>query len=310
MSNPTFMQRAQAKPGIFPFAVAITVLNLLGHTWLGFEQAWATPFVALAAAYASEIAIELAITGWAKARFRGGWPPLVVFLLPAHITGLAVGMLLFTHERFVVVAFAASLAIFSKVLLRAPVPGAPPGTTMHYMNPSNLGIAASLLLFSNWVGVAQPYQFTENVSGWLDWLLPFIIICSGSLLNWRATKRIVLVCAWLAGFAAQALARSWLAPQDAWTLLAPMTGLAFVLFTFYMVSDPMTTPRTHSGQVVFGLVTAAIYGLLSHAGIVFGLFFSLCIVCAGRGALMWWTCWRAVQAQALPALRRSAGAPE
>ena len=297
-----------ARPGLLPFAIAITVLNLLGHLWLGFEQAWLTPFVAVGAAYASEIATEWAINGWAKARFRGGARHLAVFLLPAHITGLAVGMLLYTNERFVVVAFAASLAVFSKVLLRVPVPGAPAGVTTHFMNPSNLGIAVTLLLFSDWVGVAQPYQFTENVSGALDWILPLIICCSGSLLNWRATKRITLVLAWLFGFAAQAFARSLASPQDVWTLLEPMTGMAFVLFTFYMISDPVTTPRTRQGQIVFGVATAAVYGLLTHAGIVFGLFFSLCLTCAGRGALMWLRSWRAATAEIVPAMRPSAGA--
>ena len=308
MTSTSADPRPQPRPGILPFAVAITVLNLLGHLWLGFEQAWLTPLVALGAAYFSEIATELAIKGWANARFRGSARHLLVFLLPAHITGLAVAMLLYTNERFVVVAFAASLAIFSKVLLRVPVPGAPAGVTTHFMNPSNLGIAVTLLLFSDWVGVAQPYQFTENVSGALDWLLPLFIVCSGSLLNWRATKRITLVLAWLAGFAAQALARSLASPQDVWTLLEPMTGVAFVLFTFYMVSDPVTTPSTRAGQIAFALATAAVYGLLSHAGIVFGLFFSLCITCAGRGALMWVACWRAAQPASVPAIRPRAGA--
>ena len=275
-----------ARPGVLPFAIAITALNLLGHTWLGFEQAWLTPFVALAAAYGSELAVELAINGWGKARFRGGLGRLVHFLLPAHITGLAVSMLLYTNERFLVIAFAASVAIFSKVLLR--VPQAPPGPpTVHFMNPSNLGIVAALLLFQYWVGVVQPYQFTENVSGALDWVLPLVIVCSGSFLNWRATKRMPLILAWLAAFAAQALMRSLISPQHIVNLLAPMTGLAFVLFTFYMITDPVTTPRDTKGQIVFGVATAALYGLLTHAGIVFGLFFALSLVCLGRGALLW-----------------------
>lgn len=305
--KPPASQQPQPRPGILPFAVAITVLNLLGHAWLGFEQAWLTPFVAIGSAYLSELATEVAIKGWTGARFHGGLRPLVMFLLPAHITGLAVGMLLYTNERFVVVAFAASLAIFSKVLLRVPVPGAPAGTTTHFMNPSNFGIAATLLLFSDWVSVAQPYQFTENIDGALDWALPAIIICSGSFLNWRATKRIMLVVAWLAGFVGQALVRSWISPQEPWTLLAPMTGLAFVLFTFYMISDPMTTPRSREGQVWFGLATATTYGALSHAGIVFGLFFSLSLVCAGRGLLMWLQCRRAAQSQVAAVIVRGAG---
>ena len=307
-SDPHSAPRPPAKPGVLPFAVAITVLNLLGHAWLGFEQAWLTPFVAVGAAYLSEIATEWAINGWAKARFRGGAQRLAVFLLPAHITGLAVAMLLYTNERFMVVAFAASLAIFSKVLLRVPVPGAAAGATIHFMNPSNLGIAVTLLLFSDWVGVAQPYQFTENVSGALDWVLPLLIVCSGSFLNWRATKRITLVLAWLLGFAGQAFVRSLASPQDVWTLLEPMTGMAFVLFTFYMISDPVTTPRTRRAQIVFGLATAAVYGLLSHAGIVFGLFFSLCLTCGGRGALMWVASWRVATSEIVPAMRSGAGA--
>lgn len=283
----THMKPMLAKPGVLPFAVAITVLNLLGHLWLGFEQAWLVPLLAVATAYLCELATELAINGWTKARFRGGVVRCVAFLLPAHISGLAVGMLLYTNQRFTVVAFAVAVAIFSKLLLRVPVPGPAGGATTHFMNPSNLGIAVTLLLFSDWVGVAQPYQFTENVSGWLDWILPLLIVCSGSLLNWRATRRMVLVASWLGGFFLQAALRSWASPQELGSLLAPMTGMAFVLFTFYMISDPMTTPRSVRGQVLFGIGTALLYGLLTHAGIVFGLFFSLCLSCAARGLWMW-----------------------
>jgi hypothetical protein len=50
-------------PGLRRFAVAISILNVLGHTVFGFEQAWATPFVALAAAYGTELVLE-----WADAR--------------------------------------------------------------------------------------------------------------------------------------------------------------------------------------------------------------------------------------------------
>ena len=153
------------------------------------------------------------------------------------------------------------------------------------------------------MGVAQPYQFTENVSGAADWILPLLIVCSGSFLNWRATKRIILVLAWIVGFVGQAYIRSIVSPQAFLSLLAPMTGLAFVLFTFYMISDPVTTPRTCQGQIAFGTSTAAVYGLLSHAGIVFGLFFSLCLVCAGRGALMWLMSRRPALLEVTPAVR-------
>lgn len=292
--------RLVPRPGILPFSMAITVLNVLGHTVLGFEQAWAHPFVALAAAYASELFVEVALRGWAQARFRGGFRNAVIFLLPAHITGLAVGMLLYANERFLVIAFAAALAILSKTFFRLQVPGAPKGTTVHFMNPSNIGITVTLLLFSDWVGVAQPYQFTEGLSGIFDMALPALIVCSGSMLNWRATKKLPLIAAWLVGFALQAVLRSEITGQGVVSLLAPMTGTAFVLFSFYMITDPMTSPASPRAQVMFGFATAAIYGLLSFGGVVFGLFFSLTLVCAMRGVLIWFDARRAVDARPHP----------
>jgi enediyne biosynthesis protein E5 len=65
--------------------------------------------------------------------------------------------------------------------------------------------------------------------------------------------------------------------------LIPMTGVAFVLYTFYMVTDPATTPAGRRDQIAFGLSVAAVYGLLMATHVVFGLFFSLTIVCAVRG---------------------------
>ena len=41
------------------FATAITVLNVFGHTVLGFEQSWAQPLVSLLAAYSTEILLEV-----------------------------------------------------------------------------------------------------------------------------------------------------------------------------------------------------------------------------------------------------------
>lgn len=298
--------RIEARPGIVPFSIAITVLNLLGHTVLGFEQAWLHPLVSLATAYACELFVELAFRGWRQARFRGGLRNLVVFLLPAHITGLAVAMLLQPNEQFAVVAFAAAVAIWSKTFFRLRVPGAPPHVTVHFMNPSNLGITVTLLLFSQSVGVAVPYQFTEGLYGALDWALPALIVCTGSLLNWRATRRMPLIAAWLLGFALQALLRHWATGQGLPSLLAPMTGTAFVLFTFYMVTDPMTSPSAPRAQVLFGLAVAAVYGLITHAGVVFGLFFGLTLVCLGRGVLLWWQAQPARLPAAKPAIGTSA----
>ncbi len=266
--------------GLRRFAFAISVLNLLGHTVLGFEQSWAQPFVALLAAYATELLIETVEARCQRRapRYVGGRGQTVDFLLSAHISGLAVSMLLYANARLGVMAFAAALAIAAKALVRVRVGNG----TRHVFNPSNFGITVTLLLFP-WVGIAPPYAFTENLSGFGDWLLPAVIVCSGTFLNARFTGRLPLIAAWLTTFALQALARGALFGTLVPAALAPMTGTAFILYTFYMVTDPATTPSSRRGQLLFGASVGLTYGLLMSLHVVFGLFFALTIVSAARG---------------------------
>src|SRR5262245_21968175 len=281
--------RADRLGGLRRFAIAITVLNILGHTFFGFEQSFAQPVVALASAYSTELLLEFidARCNRRALRFMGGGArKFVEFLLSAHITGLACAMLLYTNERFGPVVFASVVAISSKTILRAPFGGG----TRHFFNPSNFGISVTLLVFS-WVSVAPPYQFTENMTGVGDWILPAIIVCTGTFLNARFTHRLPLIAAWLGGFVAQAAFRTVLFDTPLSAALVPMTGVAFILYTFYMVTDPATTPDRPRQQIVFGLCVGAVYGLLVMAHVVFGLFFALTIVCAIRGLWMYATGW-------------------
>jgi Na+-translocating ferredoxin:NAD+ oxidoreductase RnfD subunit len=271
-------------PALRRFAVAITVLNVLGHTVLGFEQSLAQPLVAVLTAYAMEMLLELLESRrlGRSPRFLGSATKLVDFLLSPHITGLAVAMLLYANDRLLPIAFAAATAIGSKYVFRVGVNGG----QRHFFNPSNLGITATLLAFP-WVGIAQPYMFTENLAGGWDWFLPALIVCTGSFLNGRFTRKLPLVAGWLGGFVLQAVVRHFLFGNLLLPSLNPMTGVAFLLFTFYMVTDPATTPVTARGQIAFGAAVAAAYGTLMAFHIVFGLFFGLSLVCAGRGALLY-----------------------
>jgi len=267
--------------GLYRFAAAITLLNLLGHGFLGFETSWAHPLAALATAYTLEILLEVIDSRAHRRplRFVGdGLMGFVNFLLSAHISALAVSMLLYPNQSLLPVIYATAAAIGSKAVFRVAVEG----RIRHVMNPSNFGIATTLVLFP-WVGIAPPYQFTENLAGVGNWIFPFIIVCSGTFINFRFTSRLPLLGAWIGGFVAQAAFRTVFLEATFIPSLAPMTGLAFLLFSFYMITDPPTTPSSTLSQIVFGLAVAATYGVLMAFHIVFGLFFSLVIVCGIRG---------------------------
>ena len=125
----------------------------------------------------------------------------------------------------------------------------------------------------------------------LTWILPVTIVCTGSLLNYKLTRRHPLIFGWLGGFIIQGILRSIHQDPnlDDTTLLAaiaPMTGVIFVLFTFYMITDTATTPSEPRAQVVFGISVAAVYGLIVAGRGVFTMFFALTVVCAFRGSLL------------------------
>lgn len=267
------------------FAIAITVLNVAGHSFLGFEQSWAHLFAAMATAYTLEIFYEWLNCRLNKLtpRYKGSLKNFVYFLLPAHISALAVSMLIFTHERLSPVIFATAIAISSKILFRVRMKSSAP---RHFLNPSNTGIAIVLILFP-WVGIAPPYQFTENVSGIVDWILPLIFITVGSFLNTKLTKRMPLILAWFAGFALQAIFRGIFFNDSIIAALNPMSGVAFLLYSFYMISDPATTPLKLKNQVLFGSSVAFMYSILVHFDVVFGQFFSLLIICSIRGIYLY-----------------------
>lgn len=270
------------------FAIALSVLTILGHTVLGFEAAYAYPIVSLATTYSLEILLEL-VDAWAHHRrpafLGGGFKKLVEFLLPAHITGLAVAMLVYSGAHLVPIAYGAAVATASKYVFR--IPGANGQGSRHFFNPSNTGISSALLTFPGFVIPGPGYQFTENFEGAGDWLLPCVIILVGSTLNTLFTKRIPLILGWLAAYVAQGLIRWAFFDFRLAAVMAPMTGMAFLLFTFYMVSDPGTTPSDKRNQVIFGAAVALVYGVLNILNITFGIFLALTMVCGTRGLWIW-----------------------
>ncbi|MFJ2030275.1 enediyne biosynthesis protein UnbU [Streptosporangium sp. NPDC087985] len=273
------------------FAGSITLVTVLGHTVLGFEQPYLAPVVGAATGMGTAFVLET-VEAWAwrrPARYRGARGlRLAGFFLPSYVTGLTCAMLLYAGARPMPVVLAVMIGVGSTYVLRTRTPGAAghrAGATpgMHYMNPPCLGVAVVLLLFP-WVGVAPPYPFTEWLSGPSGALVPPVVLVLGSVANAVLIGRLPLLLGWVGGSVLQGLVPGGLADGSVAGVLLPMTGVAAVLYTNYMITDLGTTPARPRHQVVFGLATAAVYGLLVRFHIVPGLFLALLIVCAGRGA--------------------------
>ncbi|MEV6832680.1 enediyne biosynthesis protein [Amycolatopsis sp. NPDC051102] len=267
------------------FAISITIFNILGYTVLGFEQPWLYPFIAVGTAYTTEILLEIINARVTKrdVRFRGnGFRGLVEFLFPAHISGLALNMLTYVNDHVWAMIFGVVVAVGAKWVLQAPVYG----RLRHYMNPSNFGITIMLLVFP-WVNMTPPYHFSEKVDTWVGWLIVAVILISGTVLNSLLTGRMWLIFGWLSFFVVQAFLRGALFGTAIPGALAMGTGIAFVLYTNYMVTDPGTSPSKPVSQFAFGAGIAMMYGFFTAAHIAYGLFFATASVCLIRGMYLW-----------------------
>jgi hypothetical protein len=293
MTSPTLTKVDSAPPkrtnkvitALRRFAISITIFNIVGYTVLGFEQPWLYPFVALATAYTTEIVLEIinSRVTHRDVRFRGnGFKGLMEFLLPAHITGLALNMLTYVNDRILVMMFGVAVAVGTKWILQAPVYG----RMRHYMNPSNFGITIILLVFP-WASIAPPYHFTEQIPTWGGWLIVGIILASGTVLNAMLTGRMFLIAGWLSFFVVQAFVRGWLFGTSITGALAMGTGVAFVLYTNYMVTDPGTSPSKPGAQFLFGSGVALAYGFFTAVHVAYGLFLATATICLIRGMFLW-----------------------
>ena len=243
------------------------VWNILGHTFLGFEQSHAATVVCIGTAIFFQFFLEW-VDATAKnreVRWAGSWANFLNALPAALIPGFACSMLIYPNERLWPFVFAVALSICSKVLFRAPVGG---GRTQHVFNPSNFGVALTLVLFPQ-IGFAPPYHFTENVTAVWDWMLPGFILLTGLIIHGCFTGRLSLVAAWVIGFALQGEIRAGIFGTPPLVPLMPMTSAAFIVFTLYMVPDPATTPLKLWRQVAFRVFRRD--GLWDHSDVASGV---------------------------------------
>ena len=168
-----------------------------------------------------------------------------IFRLPrfdpksAGISGLSLCLLLRCDDARLL-AVAAVLAVASKFLLR--------WNGKHVFNPTNFAIVALLLSGAGvWV---SPGQWGSAA------VFAFAMAGAGVLVVHRASRADVTL-AFLVAWFTLLLGRSlWLGEPLAIPLHRLESG-ALVLFAFFMISDPKTTPDSRAGRILFGVLVAA-----------------------------------------------------
>jgi len=155
----------------------------------------------------------------------------------ALISGLSLCLLLRTPYALVAAA-GAVLAVAGKFVIRI--------RGKHVFNPTNFALVVLLLTGQAW---ASPGQWGSAA------VLGFFVVCLGGLVVNRAARSDVTL-AFLTAYASLVVARSlWLGEPMAIPLHRLQSG-ALLVFAFFMISDPRTTPDHRGARVLFACVVA------------------------------------------------------
>jgi Na+-transporting NADH:ubiquinone oxidoreductase subunit NqrB len=166
--------------------------------------------------------------------YRGTWKSVLV-------SCFSLCLLLKTNEWFVCV-LASAITIFSKYIFWFK--------GKHIFNPSALGIAATVYFTGNaWI---SPGQWGSNM------VLFFTIICFGCMVVTKVQKLDVSI-AFIGTYAALLFSRQivylgW--PAD--FFIQSVTTGSLLLFSFFMITDPKTTPNHPVARVVWAIAVAAV----------------------------------------------------
>lgn len=280
MSESKPVKVRDPRNGLRTSATLATIFTLFGHNLFGFEQSTTHVLVGLFTGYVSAILFELldATVNQRRAGYLGGGVKhFVDWMLSAHMTSITMTFLLYTQRDLSVLAFAVALAIGSKYFFRVELGGRP----RHFMNPSNFGIAVVLL--TNPFAFAPPWAYTVNLHGWQDWALPAFIFLLGFRLNLLFTRRLPLIAAWVGGTLLLGAIRSYVLGSPFAAEWSIFSSVAMVLFSFYMITDPQTSPSEPRRQVIFGFGIAVAYAALLWLHVMYTMFYAVVIVCALRG---------------------------
>ena len=170
----------------------------------------------------------------------------------------------------------------------------------HVFNPSNFGLVLCFLILGK--NRADPLEFWWGPMSWWMVLALAIIVGGGFAILLRIHLLEIAVGFWIA-FAAgigllalrgHAMTASWhLGPITSgafwWVLI---TSPEILVFTFFMITDPRTTPTSRRGRLAYSvgiglLATLLIAPQTTEFGAKVALLGSLTLVCAARPLLEW-----------------------
>ncbi|MGH7687505.1 MAG: RnfABCDGE type electron transport complex subunit D [Candidatus Dormibacteria bacterium] len=264
-------------------AAVIISLQVLGQTLLGFKISVAQILITVGVCALLEFSVVLwrdGLLAWPASGLLTG--NSTAFILRTTGTHHGDWWSLNGIEWFIA---AGVLGLVSKYLMR--IEG------KHVFNPSNAGLVAALLV-GGVTNVFPQYLWWGQLS--VGVVLAFAVIMFGAWWILRPVKMLRMAVAFwvtlavligILALAGRTMVAVWhpgaIHGWDYWVDIC--TSPEVLIFVFFMMSDPVTAPRSQQGRIVYGVATAVVaVALLSFQPAEFGvklaILSSLIVTCA------------------------------
>ncbi len=266
-------------------AAVIISIHVLGQIALGFRVSVPQILVAI-------LVCALIEVGWTLYKTN-----TLVWPASAMLTGSGVALILrlsdmqsddhWTWRGWYVFALVAGLSLLTKYVIRY--------RGSHIFNPSNVGLVAAFLLLGS--TRIEPLDFWwAPFDGWM--IAAYLIILVGGLLITARLHLLGMSAAFWLTLAAGIgiLAASGHCMTARWSF-EPVCGAHFwwvivfspeiLIFLFFMITDPKTTPAGRVARIAFGVAVALVCTLLiapqtTEFGAKVALLSGLVVLCVGR----------------------------
>ena len=243
-----------------PFALILTAYAVLGCSVLGFNRTPLQVLLTVAAGCALDTGLH-----WLFCKRERLVP------LSAYISMMSIALLLNYSHNYYLLFLPAFFTIVSKYVFTF--------RGRHIFNPSLFGLVCALLLGKGLYSSAPAYQWGGS---WA--IVAFMITAACALFLFRI-GRTPLILSFLFFYSLQTLLRAYILrdhlPMQT-LMLGTLTSARFYLFTFYMMTDPKTSPAGKWQQVAWSLAVVVVDLWFHTMESLSTLFYALFLVSAVR----------------------------
>ncbi len=231
--------------------LSLSVYTIVTREFFSFNQSYSTVFTAILFG----MGLELLISKFYYKKVR--------FPFSSIIIALACCVLIDANFWWVYL-ISVTLALLNKSFLTS--------AGRHFINPGNFGTVMVLVGFSSFATGSQHIMGPEG----FGFALLFFVLGTFNVIY---ARQWIVSFSWLFFYSIIGLLRIFVGGEDPIVVYGILLSPSILLFTFHMVSDPMTTPSPGKKAILFGACIAGLEFLFRSLYIPNGAFYSLFIMC-------------------------------